>query len=74
MKDVKPIKAPMATKGQIFFVFWPFIRKNFTFIPLDNLIPFLDPLLGVIGPGAKITLLGATDCGAEVCDSLSREG
>jgi hypothetical protein len=35
------------------------------FRPLDDLISFLDPLLGVVGHGTEITLLGATVCGAE---------
>jgi hypothetical protein len=45
----------------------------FTFILLDDLISFLDPLLGAVGYGAEVTLLSATDLGAEVRAPLARD-
>jgi hypothetical protein len=56
----------------IFFILALF-RKNFMFRPLEDLIPFLDPLLGVIACGAEVTRLGATGCGAEVPTALASE-
>jgi hypothetical protein len=43
------------------------------FRPLEDLIPFLDPLLGVIACGAEVTRLGVTGCGAEVPAALASE-
>lgn len=37
-----------------FFLHFIFFEKNITFWPLKKLFLFLDPLLGVIGRGAKI--------------------
>jgi hypothetical protein len=45
----------------------------FTFRPFDDLISFVDSLLGVIDCGVEITRLGATDLGAEVRAPLARE-
>ena len=59
-------------RGRIFFVFWPFFRKKFTFRSLEDLILFLDPLLGAIGRGAEVTLLGAIGYGVEVSTPLAR--
>jgi hypothetical protein len=42
-----------------FFAFEPFILKKITFNPLDDVLPFFDPFLGIIGCGAEITLLDA---------------
>jgi tRNA G10 N-methylase Trm11 len=45
----------------------------FMFRPLNNLISFLDPLVGAVGCGVEITRLGATDLGVEVRAPLARE-
>jgi hypothetical protein len=41
------------------------------FKPLNNLMTFLDPLLGAMAYGAEITRLGAIAYGAEVPDELA---
>jgi hypothetical protein len=41
------------------------------FRPLNNLMTFLDPLLGAVSYGAEITRLGAMTYGAEVPDELA---
>jgi hypothetical protein len=43
----------------------------FIFIPLDDLISSLDPLLGATACGAEVTQLGATYLGVEVCALLA---
>lgn len=43
----------------------------FTFRSLDDLILFLDPLLGATGCDAKIIQLDVIDFGAEVCAPLA---
>jgi hypothetical protein len=53
------------------FLYFSLFRKNFTFRPLKDLIPFLDPLLGAIACGAEVTHLDATGCGAEVPVALA---
>jgi hypothetical protein len=42
-----------------------------TFRPLNNLILFLDLLLGVKGCGTEVTRLGVIDLGVEVRPSLA---
>lgn len=54
-----------------FLYFSTFSREKNTFRPLDNLIPFLDPLLSTIGHGVEVTHLGAIAHGGEMWDSLA---
>ena len=44
--------------------------KNFMFGPLDDLMSFLDPLLGAIYYGVEVTQLGAIVDGAKLSDAL----
>jgi hypothetical protein len=45
----------------------------FTFRLFDDLISFVDSLLGTIDCGAEVIRLGATDLGAEIRAPLARE-
>lgn len=56
-----------------FFAIWLFFRNNFMFGPLNNLMSFLDPLLGVMAHGAEVTHLGAMAYGAEVSSELATQ-
>jgi hypothetical protein len=62
------------SKSTDFFVFYHFLRRNFTFIPLEEIFPVLDPLLGVICPSTEVTLLCAMGCGAEQRFALALAG
>jgi hypothetical protein len=55
-----------------FLYFGPFSEK-ITFRLLDDLILFLDPSLGVIGLGAKITRLGVMTYGVMIPTALVGE-
>jgi hypothetical protein len=46
-------------------------RNNFTFGPLNDLMSFLDPLLGDMPHGAEVTRLGAMAYDAEVPGELA---
>ena len=47
------------------------LSKNFTFRPLNDLMSFLDPLLGAISHGAEVTRLGAIAYGTEIPRALA---
>jgi hypothetical protein len=59
--------------SHFFFAIWLFFRNNFMFGPLNNLMSFLDPLLGVMAHGAEVTHLGAMAYGAEVSSALATQ-
>lgn len=56
----------------IFFCILAYLLKKY--LPLHNLITFLDPLLSAILRGVEVTRLGAIDISVEVCNPLATRG
>jgi hypothetical protein len=66
--DVNPY---VLTAGPSFFFILVYFLKKIMFKSLDNLMPFLDHILGVIGPDVETTHLGVMTYGAEVAATLA---
>jgi hypothetical protein len=53
------------------FCIFSHFSEKITISPLDEVFPFLDPLLGTVGLDAEVTLLGSTAHGNKVSASLA---